>query len=95
MYEDVDEQLKMVRQYAKETNEAKDELQSELQTASAYIVELEEKFYKAQRTSLDLLKELKQVEIRIEEQENEIETLRTYIVDLKSRIAVYIPVKND
>jgi hypothetical protein len=42
-----------------------------------------------------LLKELKQVEIRIEEQENEIETLRTYIVDLKSRIAVYIPVKND
>ena len=27
--------------------------------------------------------------------ESEIETLKTYIVDLKSRIAVYIPVKND
>ncbi len=26
---------------------------------------------------------------------DEIETLRTYIIDLKSRIAVYIPVKND
>jgi hypothetical protein len=26
---------------------------------------------------------------------NEIETLRSYIIDLKSRIAVYIPVKND
>lgn len=25
----------------------------------------------------------------------EIETLRNYIIDLKSRIAVYIPVKND
>lgn len=67
MYEDVDQQLKMARQYSKEISEAKDELQSELQTASAYIVELEEKFYKAQRTSLDLLKELKQVEVKIEE----------------------------
>jgi hypothetical protein len=57
----------MARQYSKEISEAKDELQSELQTASAYIVELEEKFYKAQRTSLDLLKELKQVEVKIEE----------------------------
>jgi hypothetical protein len=37
----------MVRQHVKEITEAKDELQSELQTASAYIVELEEKFYKA------------------------------------------------
>ena len=27
--------------------------------------------------------------------ESKIETLKTYIVDLKSRIAVYIPVKND
>ena len=27
--------------------------------------------------------------------ESEVETLKTYIVDLKSRIAVYIPVKND
>ena len=26
---------------------------------------------------------------------DEIETLRNYIIDLKSRIAVYIPVKND
>jgi hypothetical protein len=27
--------------------------------------------------------------------QQEIETLRNYIVDLKSRIAVYIPVKSD
>ena len=32
---------------------------------------------------------------QMKEYENEIETLRTYIIDLKSRIAVYIPVKND
>ncbi len=31
----------------------------------------------------------------MKESENEIETLRQYIIDLKSRIAVYIPVKND
>jgi len=31
----------------------------------------------------------------MKEYESEIETLRTYIIDLKSRIAVYIPVKND
>lgn len=49
---------------------------------------MEEKFYESQRTGLELLKELKYAEM-------EIETLKTYIVDLKSRIAVYIPVKND
>ena len=27
--------------------------------------------------------------------EHETETLKTYIIDLKSRIAVYIPIKND
>lgn len=43
-------------------NEAKQELHSELLTASAYIVELEEKFYTSQKTSLDLLRELKLME---------------------------------
>ena len=32
---------------------------------------------------------------QMKESENEIQTLRQYIIDLKSRIAVYIPVKND
>ena len=27
--------------------------------------------------------------------EDEVETLKAYIIDLKSRIAVYIPIKND
>jgi hypothetical protein len=35
-----------------------------------------------------LLKQLKDCE-------NEIDTLKAYIIDLKSRIAVYIPVKED
>jgi len=35
------------------------------------------------------------VEFENEEHHHEIETLKQYIIDLKSRIAVYIPVKND
>ena len=38
--------------------------------------------------SLAILKQLKSAEV-------EIETLKAYIIDLKSRIAVYIPVKGD
>ena len=44
--------------------------------------------FKANKTSLELLKQLKDAEI-------EIETLKNYIIDLKQRIAVYIPVKGD
>ena len=53
-----------------------------------YMAELEDKVFKANNTSLDLLQQLKSSEA-------EIETLKSYIIDLKSRIAVYIPVKGD
>ena len=59
-----------------------------METASDYIVALEDKVYKANKTSLDLLRQLKEAEV-------EIETLKNYVLDLKSRIAVYIPVKDD
>ena len=49
---------------------------------------LEDKVYRANATSLELLNALKSAEL-------EVETLKQYIIDLKSRIAVYIPVKND
>ena len=64
------------------------ELISDLESASRYISELEVKILMANNTSLDLLK-------RLRDAEQEIDTLKTYIIDLKSRIAVYIPVKND
>lgn len=56
--------------------------------ATEYMAQLEDKVYKANKTSLDLLTNLRDVEL-------EVETLKAYIIDLKSRIAVYIPVKND
>lgn len=49
---------------------------------------LEEKCYQANKTSLDLLSSLRDTEL-------EVETLKSYIIDLKARIAVYIPVKDD
>jgi CYTH domain-containing protein len=49
---------------------------------------MEEKVYKSNKISLELLKQLKDAE-------KEIGTLQQYIVDLKQRIAVYIPIKND
>ena len=42
-----------------------------------------------------MLKQMKEYEMEIEGANQEIEQLRQYIIDLKSRIAVYIPVKND
>lgn len=56
--------------------------------ASDYLVEQEKKTYFANKSSLELLKQLK-------EAETEVETLKNYILDLKQRVAVYIPVKDD
>ena len=56
--------------------------------ASDYIIALEERCYTANKTSLELLTRFKFVE-------DEIETLKSYCTDLKSRIANYIPIKND
>ena len=66
----------------------KDNLQRELTTASQYILQLETQCHDANLRSLAILKELKSAEV-------EIETLKAYIIDLKARIAVYIPVKGD
>lgn len=68
--------------------EEKTSRKNDLETASKYIQELEAQIYKNNQTSLELLADLRCSEV-------EIETLKAYIIDLKSRIAVYIPVKND
>jgi Growth-Arrest-Specific Protein 2 Domain len=49
---------------------------------------LEDKVYKSNQVALDLLQSLKSSEL-------EVETLKQYVMDLKSRIAVYIPVRDD
>ena len=86
--EDIEDQLRMAKEHIDQIDEQKQQLQKEIETASDYILELEEKVYKANKTSLELLRQLKDAEV-------EIETLKNYIIELKQRIAVYIPVKED
>lgn len=69
-------------------NDSKLRIQKDLEVASDYLLEQESKTYKANKTSLELLKQLKDAEV-------EIETLKNYIIELKQRIAVYIPMKDD
>ncbi len=78
----------MEREKNKNLESQKDALKKDLEIASDYILELEDKVYKANKTSLELLKQLKDAEV-------EIETLKNYIIELKQRISVYIPVKDD
>ena len=85
---DVEKQLEESLQREQENQKGRDTLRVELEHGTDYILELEEKVYKANKTSLELLKQLKDAEV-------EIETLKQYIIDLKQRIAVYIPVKED
>ena len=63
-------------------------MQYELEQATEYIIKMEEKVYKSNKISLELLKQLKDAEV-------EIEAIKQYVVDLKGRIAVYLPVKGD
>ena len=48
---------------------------------------LEGKFYQTNKTSLDLLQSLRDTEL-------EVETLKSYVIELKGRVVVYIPVKD-
>ena len=66
----------------------KDVSQKEVLNMSDYIVSVQQKVYDANQQSLELLESLKATE-------EEVEILKQYIIDLKSRIAVYIPVKGD
>jgi len=85
---DVEIQLKETRIELNLFFQQKDKLKKDLDTASDYLLEQDEKVYKANQTSLELLKNLKEGEL-------EIETLKDYIVELKQRVAVYIPIKDD
>ena len=59
-----------------------------MREATDYVVSMEEKVYKSNKISLELLKQLKDSEV-------EIDCLKQYILDLKTRVAVYVPSKDD
>ena len=63
-------------------------MQKELDTAGDYLLDQEEKTDRANRTAIELLAKLKEADI-------EIETLKDFILRLKSMTAQYVPVKGD
>lgn len=85
---DVERQIADARLHISDLEIQKDKLKKDLTIASDYLLEQDEKVHQANKTSLELLQHLKDAEL-------EIETLRAYIIELKHRIAVYIPVDND
>ena len=60
-------------------------MQREIKSCTDYMVNLEERVYEANKKSLDLLKSVRELEL-------ENSTLKSYIVDLKARVAVYVPI---
>lgn len=52
------------------------------------MTELEERTFKANQNSLDLLKKVRDLEV-------ESQVLKNYIIELKAKVAVYVPVKGD
>ena len=52
------------------------------------MLELESKVFSANKVSLDLLKEVKDCEL-------EIDVLKAYVLDLKSKVAIYVPIRDD
>lgn len=93
--QDVEEQLRAKHEHNQQLDAAKQELQQELEEASKHILGVEDNHVKAKSTALDLLKALKQAEDEAEMYHHENDTLKQYVIDLRSRIAVYIPVKDD
>ena len=71
-----------------ESHSERKNIQNDLKSISNYTNELEERVYEANSKSLDLLKQVRNLE-------HETQTLKSYIIDLKARVAVYVPIKDD
>ena len=71
-----------------QANTQRSKLQKSLKATSNYVAQLEDRVYSANKTSLDLLKNVRDLEF-------ECATLKNYIIDLKARVAVYVPIKDD
>ena len=92
---DVERQLDTQKSRNQELEAQKEILQNEQLTASDYILEIEHKLYKANKTSLELIKLLKEAESEIEKLKLDVELAQRENVELKQRFALYIPVKGD
>ena len=62
--------------------------QEQMMQSAAYQDELEQRVYETNQVSLELLKQIKDMQ-------TEMAQLKVYAVELKAKVAVYIPIKND
>jgi len=92
---DIQMQLKECKDAYDAGEKERDALRQALLEAKEFIEDLENKYFESRQEALELLKQLKHVEGLNADYLLQIENLQNYIIDLKSRIAVYIPVKND
>ena len=63
-------------------------LQKQTEQACECANDLERRVYEANKQSLDLLKRTRDLEL-------ENDTLKGYIIDLKARVAIYVPIQSD
>lgn len=66
----------------------KQTMQSELEQCTDFIAQMEEKVYKSNKISLELLSQLQNAQLEIEE-------LQQMLVSIRKKITVYAPAKND
>jgi len=86
--QDVETQLVRSNEVQEEFVQDRGHLRKELEKASDFMVDLEEKVHKANSTSVSLLNKVK-------ESEREVDVLKDYIYELKSKVAIYIPMRED
>ena len=84
---DLVDQLSSALSLAKRGSDQHEARQAELDAATDYILGLEEKVYKANKTALELLKQLKDSEVEIKSLKSALST--------QTGAIVYIPVKQD
>jgi septal ring factor EnvC (AmiA/AmiB activator) len=84
---DLVDQLSSALSLAKRGSDQHEARQAELNAATDYILGLEEKVYKANKTALELLKQLKDSEVEIKSLKSALST--------QTGAIVYIPVKQD
>ena len=85
---DMESQLVRSKEVQEEYVQDRNYLRDELKKTSDFMVDLEEKVHKANSNSLSLFNKVK-------ESEREVDVLKDYIYELKSRVAIYIPVRED
>ena len=78
----------MLAKQLEESHLSREALQGEINQVTNYMAGLEARILSANKNSLDLLKSVRDLEL-------ENATLKNYVVDLKARVAVYVPMKDD